>query len=104
MHTDHGIYRFRFNQDVPMAEVHESLKLAIFAAEGVHGAAQVRLGFGYCCDDATRCHVLDARAEAGCTVVRIFTGFLTQQFGEEAFRVEPCRASQAGERHDTDGR
>jgi len=88
MQTDHGIYRFRFDPDVPMADVHESLKLAIFAAEGLHGAARVRLDFAYCADDGKRALVLDARAEAGRCVARILTGFLTQQFGETAFRVE----------------
>jgi hypothetical protein len=82
------IYRFRFDQGVPMRDVHESLRLAIYAAEGVHGRSQVRLDFGYCADDEKHSLVLDARAEAGRTVARIFTGFLTQQFGEEAFRVE----------------
>jgi len=88
MQTNRGIYRFRFDPDVPMAEVHESLKLAIFAAEGLHGAARVRLDFAYCADDAKRSLVLDARAEAGMAVTRVFTGFLTQQFGETAFCVE----------------
>jgi hypothetical protein len=88
MQTERGIYRFRCDPEVPMAEVRESLQVAILAAEGLHGAARVRLDFAYCADDAQRALVLDARAEAGMAVARVFTGFLTQQFGETAFRVE----------------
>jgi len=88
MRADGGIYRFRLHADVPMAEVRESLKLAVLAAEGLHGAAQVRLDFAYCADDEKRALVLEARGEAGIAVVRMFTGFLSQQIGETGFRVE----------------
>ncbi len=88
MKADSRIYRFRLHANVPMAEVRESLKLAILAAEGLHGAAQVRLDFAYCADDEKRTLVLEARGEAGIAVIRMFTGFLSQQIGETGFRVE----------------
>jgi len=89
------IYRFRFDPAVPMPAVHESLRLAICAAEAVHGRPQVRLSFGYCADDEQRSAVLDARTEAGGTVARIFTGLLTEHLGEQAFRVERVGAGTA---------
>jgi len=82
------IFRFRFEPHLPMREVRDSLELAILAAEGVHGPAQVRLDFGYYADDEKRSLVVDARAEAGRTVAQVFIEFLTQQFGEHTFRVE----------------
>ena len=82
------IYRFRFEPDAPMKDVHESLLLSILAAEGLHGSSCIRLDVSFCTDDDKRALVVDARTEAGHTVARIFTNFLTRQFGEEMFRVE----------------
>ena len=82
------IYRFRFEPGACMKEVHESLLLSIFAAEGLHGRSCIRLDVSFCADDDKRALVVDARTEAGHTVARIFTNFLIRQFGEEAFRIE----------------
>lgn len=82
------IYRFRFESDACMKDVHESLLLSIFAAEGVHGRSCIRMDVAFFADDDKRALVVDARTEAGHTVARIFTNFLLRQFGEETFQVE----------------
>ena len=81
-------YRYCFTPKVSLLEVIESLYLAIFAAEGVHGRAQVRLDAGYAFDQEARSLAVDAGTPVGKTVSQIFTSLLARQFGEEAFTVE----------------
>jgi hypothetical protein len=82
------VYRYRFTQDTPMEEVEITLMLAVLAAESLHGAAQVRLDAGHCLDAAQRACVIDAGTEVGRHLNRLFVGFLRQEFGADAFRVE----------------
>ena len=81
-------YRYEFTDQTSLADVKDSLFLAIFAAEGVHGRAQVRLDVGFCLDEKARACVVDAGTAVGKTVAQIFTGLLTRQVGEGAFTVE----------------
>lgn len=81
-------YRFHFEKKIPLVEAIESLYLAIFSAEGVHGRAQVRLDAGYSFDEGKRTLVVDGGSAVGRTVAQIFTGLLARQFGEGAFTVE----------------
>ena len=81
-------YRYNFADCVPVRDAIESLYLAIFAAEGVHGRAQVRLDAGYAVDEKGRSLAVDAGTPVGRTVSQIFTSLLARQFGEEAFTVE----------------
>ena len=81
-------YRYTFTPQVPLQEAIESLYLAIFAAEGVHGRAQVRLDAGYALEKAKRAIAVNAGTPVGKTVSQIFTSLLTRQFGEDAFSVQ----------------
>lgn len=85
-------YRYEFRPNVPLREVEESVALAILAAEGVHGEAQVRLDAGYDLDEAGHACVIDATTAVGETIARVFTGFLRKEFGEDAFTVERVAA------------
>src|SRR5436309_327032 len=58
-------YRYSFTARVPLQEAIESLYLGVFAAEGVHGRAQVRLDAGYAFDEKARTLVVDADAPVG---------------------------------------
>jgi hypothetical protein len=82
------VYRYTFAEKVPLTEVRDSLFLAVFSAEGVHGRTQVRLDAAFCLDEKKRACVVDAATPVGKTIAQIFTGLLTRQFGEEAFTVE----------------
>ena len=84
----HGISRYTFEPDVPVKNVEETLMLAVLAAESLHGRAHVRLDASFCLDAKKRCCVVDARSEVGRSIARVFTGFLTQEFGDAAFGVE----------------
>ena len=46
------------------------------------------------CEKKRAC-VVDAGTEVGRHIARIFTGFLTREFGEEAFKVERVDETQA---------
>src|SRR5262245_60115087 len=81
-------YNYHIEQDVPFDAVEESLILAILAAEGLYGTPQVRLDAECSADIAKRSCVVDAVTEVGRDIARLFTGFLSRQFGEDNFTVE----------------
>lgn len=82
-----GIYKFEFTDGVDMEEAERTLHLAILAAEGIFGPAWVRVDAGYQRDLGRRTITVDGRTEVGEVVVRVFTSFVTREFGEMAFRV-----------------
>lgn len=82
-----GTYRFEFDPKVSLLEAEQSLHLAIFAAEGLFGEARVRMEVSYHVDEPHRAIVADGATEVGGAVVRMFTGLLIREFGEEAFKV-----------------
>ena len=82
------LYRYNFDSKVPIRDVEESLLLAVLAAESLHGRSLVRLDASFCLDSRKRSCIVDAATEVGRAIARIFTGFLTREFGEEAFKVE----------------
>jgi len=85
MRTD--VYRFTFARVVDLVEAESTLQLAILATEGLLGEACVRMETSYHVD-APRCAVLiDGGTPAGNAVVRIFTAFITREFGADAFSV-----------------
>jgi hypothetical protein len=82
------IYRYRFDREVPLSDVEESLLLAVLAAEGLHGAASVDMDSASRLDkDPMRC-VIDATTRVGRDIARIFTCFLIHEFGRDAFTVD----------------
>ncbi len=83
-----NIYRYTFDDKTSLTEVRDSLFLAVFSAEGVHGRAQVRLDAAFRLDEKKRACVIDAATPIGRTIAQVFTGLLTRQFGEDAFTVE----------------
>lgn len=89
------IYRYNFSDDVPFRDVEESLLLAVLATESLHGRSLVRLDASFCLDEKKRACVVDAGTEVGRHIARIFTGFLTREFGEEAFKVERVDETKA---------
>jgi len=82
------VYRYTFDEKISLTEVRDSLFLAVFSAEGIHGRAQVRLDAAFCLDEKKRACVVYGATPAGRTVARVFTELLTREFGEDAFTVE----------------
>jgi hypothetical protein len=87
------IYKYVFDQDVPIREIENSLLLAVLAVESLHGKSRVRLDTTYCLEPTKHTCVIDASAAVGKDICRIFTGFITREFGEESFSV--CHADTA---------
>ena len=81
-------YRYTFTKETSLVEVENSLFLAVFSAEGLHGRAQVRLDAAYFLDQKKRACVVDAASVVGKTIAQVFTGLLAREFGEDAFAVE----------------
>ena len=81
------IFRFEFEPSVPLTDPEMSLHLALFAVEGVFGRASVRLDAEYQVDEPRHAIVVDGTTEVGSLIVRVFTGLLLREFGEEAFHV-----------------
>ena len=89
------VYRFEFEPTVPLTEAELTLHLAIYAAEGLHGEARVRLEVNYHLDTPRNAIIVDGGTEVGAALVKVFTHLLIRQFGEDGFhvrRVEPVSA------------
>jgi len=82
------IYRYQFERRVPFEDVESSLVLAIMSVESLHGQAQVRLDVAHAVDADKRSCVIDASTTAGRDLNRVFTGFVTREFGADAFSVD----------------
>ena len=82
------VYRYSFTSSVAFAEVEASLVLAIMAAESLHGQTRVRLDAAHAVDAGKRSCVIDASTLVGRDLNRLFVGFLSREFGPDAFKVE----------------
>ena len=58
------------------------------ATEALHGRSRVNLDAKFWLDEKQRVCEVDANDQVGRDIARIFTGFLTREFGEKAFTVE----------------
>ena len=81
-------YRYTFGDELSAEEIEDSLLLAVMAAESLHGRSQVRLDAAFHLNLKKRTCLVHADTEVGRHVARLFTGFLTREFGETAFAVE----------------
>ena len=82
------VYHYRFAEGLPLQEVEDSLMLAAMAAEGLHGRTRLRLEARFELLPRDRSCRIEASTAVGHDLARIFTGLLSQQFGEEGFSVE----------------
>lgn len=89
------VFRFSFGELVSMQQVEETLLLSVMAVESLHGATAVRLGGSYALDLSRRVCVVDATAEVGQAICRIFTGLLSREIGDDAFQVTRARPRDA---------
>jgi len=81
--------RFSFEPTVALGDAEMSLHLAMFAVEGLIGRVPVRLDARYQLDQPGHAIVVDTGKAAGRMIVRVFTGLLLREFGEDAFCVHP---------------
>ena len=90
-----NVFRFGFVPAVPLTEAELTLHLAIYAAEGLHGEARVRLEVSYQLDRSANAIIVDGETEVGATLVKVFTHLLIRQFGEDGFHVRRVESGSA---------
>lgn len=83
-----GAFRFVFKEEVSVLDAELSLHLAIFAIEGLFGAARVRLDASYQINEPRRVIIVDASNEVGEALVRVFTNLLLREFGDDSLQVD----------------
>ena len=87
-----NVFRFEFEPTVPLTEAEMSLHLAMYAVEGLYGSARVRLDASYHLNEGRRVITVDGGNEVGAAIVKVYTGLLLREFGEDAFRVRAMEA------------
>jgi len=87
------IYRFSFSDDLDMTNVEETLLFSLIVIEQLHGESATRLEARTLLDLERRKCVIDASRRIGRDLARLFTGFLTREFGPDAFEVERAEKS-----------
>lgn len=85
--TNH-IYRYRFDRAVPASEIEETLMLALIAVESLHGRARLRMDGRYRFDKKQHACEIDASTEVGADLAKIFTGYATQEYGDDAVAIK----------------
>lgn len=81
-------HRFKFTGALDMCEVKDTLRLSVLAVESLHGKPGVRLEASFTVDAHKKICVVDASTDVGRDLVRIFTGYLTREFGPKTFSVK----------------
>ena len=84
------LYHVALKPGVRISDAELTLKLALLAAEGMHGARRVRTGCTFHRDPVRHALLVRAKASIGATVARVLRSFLTHEFGKGAFSVR-CR-------------
>jgi hypothetical protein len=97
-----SVYRYVFGPDVPIAEVEHTLLICLLAVASLHGEADARLTVGHHLDRRRRTCVVDGRTAEGRDLAKLFTGFLSREFGEASFSVEPAEPRGATARLEPD--
>jgi hypothetical protein len=92
--TDAETYRYALPTGIPVADLEDTLALAVLACQALHGETQVRLDAAYDFDRRQRTCAIDAGTIVGRDLNRLFAGLLAREFGPTAFAVgrgEPDR-------------
>lgn len=100
------VYRFTFVSGIDLTEAEMTLRMAFLAAEGLVGESRVRMEASYYVDPPRLVILIDGGTPTGDVIVRIFTAFVTNEFGGDAFTVRsvvPSAASQAHSPHNSLG-
>ena len=85
MTTD--VYRITIDRPAKVNEAEQTLHLAIFAAQGLFGEAQVRMDMAYHVDEPRQALIIDGSTAVGRAVLRMFVALLLHEIGREAFTI-----------------
>ena len=70
------VYKYNFDELIPIDDIESSLLLAILGVESLHGESQAQLDVRHLLDADRRECVIDASTPAGCDLNRLFVGYL----------------------------
>jgi hypothetical protein len=92
-----NVYRYTISDSVRLADARATLDLALFGAQALHGESRVRLDARYAFDAEKRTLAIDASTDVGECLNQLFVGYLRQEYGDGAFRVERADRLPAAE-------
>jgi hypothetical protein len=95
-----SVYRYQFAPGVPVGEIEHTLLICLLAVQSLHGEATSRLAVGHHLDRRRRTCVIDGRTPEGRDLAKLLTGFLSREFGESSFTVEPAEPRSTRPAHD----
>jgi hypothetical protein len=79
-----SVVTFSFEAAVPMEDVRATLRLALLAAECLHGEDRVRLEAHVSIDPAQHTCSIETGFEVGRTLAILFGGYIRREFGDSA--------------------
>lgn len=82
------LYRFRFTDDTPDGKIAQRLLLAAINVENLFGEAQMRLDAKFHIDRASRVVEIDRSTEVGQCIAKLFTRYISKEFGDGCYTVE----------------
>lgn len=88
------LYHVTLKPGVRLSDAELTLKLALLAAEGLHGSRRTKAACSFHRDPLRHGLTLRANARVGATVARVLTSFLTHEFGKGAFSVRRRQLGQ----------
>lgn len=83
-----SMYQFDLGVELPLSEVRDTLRLAVLAAEAIHGQADLLLDASYAFGSGDRTVRIDGSTPAARDLARLFAHFLGREFGPSCFVVE----------------
>ena len=86
--SERQMYRFGFKRYVDIDDILDTLTLSIIGTENLHGRSRVRLDGWWRLDRQRRLCLIDASTTVGEDLAKLFTGYLSREFGERAFSVQ----------------
>lgn len=86
------VYRYRFDDELDIAEAQATFNLSLLSAESLHGESRVCLEARHKFDAKERTCIIDATGEVGRDLNRLFVGLISREFSRDDFRIE--RVSQ----------
>lgn len=81
------LYHVALKPGVRLSDAELTLKLALLAAEGLHGSSRVRSGCAFHRDPLRHALLVRAKASIGATVASVFRSFLIHEFGKDSFTL-----------------
>lgn len=73
------VYKFTFDDSIPMDEVAKTMALSVIPVESIHGESAMMLDGKFLMNMRRRTCTIDAESETGNDLARVFLGFLNLQ-------------------------